>query len=255
MNTLYSKFSDGVPDSGETDLKLDFIERFFENEREFASLVDEIDAEATSLYIEHIKPLHREYRKEERGIGPGEISVEVAKRYYALLRKLQPDVVVETGVANGYSTAVLLAALETNDKGHLYSVDYPFYSDEDAETYRKELDYNTPYVDTIPGDKDVGWVIPDEYRKRWTLRTGLSQRELPRLLIETITEIDVFIHDSEHSFPCMMFEFELAWHHLSSGGLILSDDLHMNRAFELFVSERGGEAGRLHRHVGYFIPE
>lgn len=41
---------------------------------------------------------------------------------YAVVRAFRPDVVVETGVANGVSSAYLLLALHLNDRGTLYSV-------------------------------------------------------------------------------------------------------------------------------------
>ena len=51
-----------------------------------------------------------------------------SKRLYALLRRLQPEVLVETGVCNGVSSAVILHALHANERGHLYSVDLPEFA-------------------------------------------------------------------------------------------------------------------------------
>jgi len=42
---------------------------------------------------------------------------------YAAIRSLRPEVVVETGVANGVSTAYLLLALDQNGKGILHSIE------------------------------------------------------------------------------------------------------------------------------------
>ena len=46
---------------------------------------------------------------------------------YALVRYCKPDVFVETGVSHGASSAFILAAMEENQKGHLYSIDLPPY--------------------------------------------------------------------------------------------------------------------------------
>ena len=37
----------------------------------------------------------------------------------------QPEVVIETGVAHGVSSRVVLEALNQNDRGHLWSIDIP----------------------------------------------------------------------------------------------------------------------------------
>lgn len=47
---------------------------------------------------------------------------------------------------------------------------------------------------------------------------------------------DIFIHDSEHSYQNMMFEFSWAANNVRPGGLILSDDVSWNDAFEDFLS-------------------
>ena len=43
---------------------------------------------------------------------------------YCLVRLIKPAVMVETGVGAGYSTAHILAAMDMNNGGMLYSVDY-----------------------------------------------------------------------------------------------------------------------------------
>lgn len=40
-----------------------------------------------------------------------------------LVRILRPTVVIETGVANGISSAFILKALDKNNEGMLYSID------------------------------------------------------------------------------------------------------------------------------------
>jgi hypothetical protein len=46
---------------------------------------------------------------------------------YAMCRALKPNVVVETGIAYGVSTAFVLKALDVNRNGKLHSVDLPLY--------------------------------------------------------------------------------------------------------------------------------
>ncbi len=157
---------------------------------------------------------------------------------YAMCRVLHPDVVVETGVASGVSTAYILEALDRNNKGRLYSVDLPVYEDDlSAEV----PDYRTRPITFVPLGKEVGWVVPANLRKRWILRLGSSANMLPHILKEA-GSVDMFLHDSEHSFKNMMWEFETVWRELSEGGVLLADDVGMNSAFTDFCERAGTSA-------------
>lgn len=183
----------------------------------------------------------------------GAMGLDTARDLYALVRQVQPQVVVETGVCNGISSLCLLLGISDNGRGQLYSVDYPYHSDRDLETFRAET-FDGYGGAAIPPGKEPGWIVPEDLRAAWALITGKSQRELPRLLTE-LEQIDLFLHDSEHSFPCMLFEYEIAWAWLRPGGALLSDDIHWNDAFQRFIEARGGEAGRISRSVGYVVKE
>ncbi|WP_418281970.1 class I SAM-dependent methyltransferase [Halorubrum sp. DTA98] len=171
---------------------------------------------------------------------PGGISFREGALYYSVVRELEPDYVVETGVANGNSSAAVLAALERNENGTLYSVDLPF-------------EETTIEQDQIIGDS-LGNLVPDEFRHRWDFRKGYSQELLPELFLE-IDEIDVFIHDSDHSAPCMMFEYELAWTWLRTGGVLISDDINQNDAFRMFGEERASVWGPIEQNTGFAIKD
>lgn len=178
--------------------------------------------------------------------------VSMVLDYYALIREFEPDVVIETGVCNGVSTLVALLAMDQNDNGHLYSVDYPFYADESLEEFRTDT-FESYGGAAIPTDKEPGWIVPDSLKSRWTLTIGKTQVELPKLRNEVDT-IDMFFHDSEHSEPCMMFEYELAWEWMDSG-ILLSDDIDWNDAFDTFTSLRSDRWGKINSTSGYAIKE
>jgi predicted O-methyltransferase YrrM len=165
---------------------------------------------------------------------------------YVIVRLTHPTKIVETGVGPGVSTAYLLKALEENKRGHLYSIDMP---GREQELHETSLEYDAGLNLSVmgrPGDENAsrtlrpsGWLVPDELRQRWTLQVGLSSNLLPTLLAE-VGEIDLFLHDSEHTYHNMMFEFRCAWPHLKSGGILLSDDINWNNAFKDFVKECRG---------------
>lgn len=161
---------------------------------------------------------------------------EFHKRLYAVIREHEPDIVVETGVSNGFSTLFILLALQQNGAGQLYSIDYPFRVGDSIDAFREET-FEGYGGAALPADEDPGWIIPDELQERWELWLGKSQQKLPKLVGE-LDDIDLFLHDSEHSLPCMLFELELAWEWLSETGVVIVDDISWNDAFSLFVHVR-----------------
>lgn len=142
----------------------------------------------------------------------------LARLCYVVARCFRPQVVAETGVCYGVTSAYLLAALEANGAGHLYSIDLP------------PLAAN--------GDRFVGWFVPGELRRRWTLAHGSSGRLLNPLL-QRLGSIDLFVHDSLHTYNNMKFEFAAAWGALRPGGVLISDDIEGNRAFAELTCSAG----------------
>jgi predicted O-methyltransferase YrrM len=139
---------------------------------------------------------------------------------YVIIRVLKPNIIVETGVANGASSFYILLALKRNKKGHLFSIDFP----------------NLDPTAIIPQNKEVGWLVPQVLRDRWTLIFGKIEEKLPKLL-EELGSIDIFYHDSLHTYEHMMFEYKLAWGKLNKGGLLISDNIDLNNAFKDFCKE------------------
>lgn len=137
---------------------------------------------------------------------------------YVICRALRPRVVVETGVGSGVTTSFILQALAANNEGHLWSIDLP----------------------PIGAEQFAGSFVPQTLRNRWTMLRGRSRDLLPRLLAD-LPAPDVFLHDSLHTTRNMMFEFQAAWDKMHAGGVLLSDDIHMSKAFARFIT--GKEVG------------
>ncbi len=129
---------------------------------------------------------------------------------YVICRALHPTTVVETGVAYGSSSTYILAALEMNRHGDLHSIDLPSILDPKANL--------------------VGRLIPEGLRSRWHLHLGASRRVLPQLL-KTVRSVDLFFHDSLHTRRNMNWEFSAVTPYLTSGSVVLSDDVHWNHTF------------------------
>jgi predicted O-methyltransferase YrrM len=177
--------------------------------------------------IEYGLPIAPRQHPENKVVG-NTYNTTFGKWIYACVRVLQPEVMIETGVAHGASSCLILNAMHLNGKGKLISVDLP---DNDTNP-----DYN------FSGKKvETGWMVPDALRSRWQLRLGYAQELLPAILNEE-KEIDIFFHDSDHSYAHMKYEFEISATHIRKGGLLLSDDVHKNSAFSEFTERAGLKA-------------
>jgi predicted O-methyltransferase YrrM len=143
---------------------------------------------------------------------------------YLHTRAFRPEIFVETGVLNGFSSAFILLAMEHNAAGTLDSVDLP-PADE-----RIRAQGTGP----LPRGKGPGWAIPDGLRTRHRLSLGDARILLPQIL-HRLGSIDVFLHDSDHSYEHMMFEMALTWPYLRPGGWLLCDNVEQNEAFFEFV--------------------
>jgi predicted O-methyltransferase YrrM len=142
---------------------------------------------------------------------------------YMFIRMFRPTVVVETGVASGVSTSVILKAMSINGTGRLYSIDLPAGPETD------------PFVRLPPG-KQPGWLVPEELKGRWEFHEGRSSDVLP-VLLPKLQAIDVFIHDSLHTYENMRYEYHAVYPFVRSGGVIASDDITWNRAWSEMVEE------------------
>ncbi len=131
---------------------------------------------------------------------------------YALTRWQRPAAVVESGGFVGMSSAFILKALmdEGLTTAKLYSIE-------------------------LSEDCDQGVLIPDELRLQFVPLRGkvedfVQDDHLP-------SSIDMFLHDSSHSYRHMLWEFREFWPRLRDGGLLVSHDVNLSAAFPEFVAQ------------------
>jgi len=139
----------------------------------------------------------------------------LARICYGLCRARKPRIAIETGVAHGVTAAYLLEALEANGEGMLVSIDLPPLG--------------------ADRDRDVGLAVPDRLRRRWHLRFGTSRRVLPEVL-KSHGLVDMFVHDSLHTYRNMHREFATVAPHLTPGAILISDDIESNTAFREWLT-------------------
>lgn len=173
------------------------------------------DAALSRLRAEFADLLAEQY---ESSTLYGVADTNLIELQYVVTRALRPAAVVETGVWRGLSSWTILAALDANGYGELTSIDFP------------PLDESQQV--------EVGHLVPDRLRGRWTLELGPSRQLLPRV-IERIDSLGIFVHDSDHTTANMTREYRVAWRAMRSGSVLISDDIDANHAFVRFAERVG----------------
>ncbi|MBA3366343.1 MAG: class I SAM-dependent methyltransferase [Actinobacteria bacterium] len=232
-------------------LKRRFASAFLPDRAALATYERELQA---SGLLEHLRSKGREFDEAVRDVpGPrhtiGAIAYLEGINLYAVLRTVKPHIAVETGVCNGFSTAFSLLALERNGHGELHSIDLPRMIGTD---YVPGTFFEGKGQAGVPEGKQPGWLVPDHLRHRWSLILGRSDEHLPELL-ERVGTIDSFLHDSEHSFENMWFEYSQAFPALREGGVLMSHDINTTEAFPRFAAEHGREPIDLSRGMALIV--
>lgn len=119
------------------------------------------------------------------------------------VRAQRPDLVVETGVRPGYSTAWILSALEANGQGELVSIGP-----------------GSPRG-RAPGIREmtVGQLVPPALRGRWTLMLGPHELRVSEVLARG--GVDLFFSDNAPNPDLARFELRTAWVALSRRGFLM----------------------------------
>ena len=127
--------------------------------------------------------------------------------WYALVRATQPECVVETGTHLGLGSCVIAAALIRNGHGRITTIDI---------------------------DPDAGYLIADPWASVIDKRTGSSVD-----LLANLRDVDLFLHDSLHTYDYETAELAAVEPNLSPGSLVLSDNAHDSRALSDWAERTG----------------
>jgi predicted O-methyltransferase YrrM len=128
--------------------------------------------------------------------------------WYALVRALGPERVVETGTDKGLGSVVLASALLRNGHGRLTT------------------------IDTNP---DSGYLVAGRYASVIDRVIGDSVEEL-RAGREPV---DVFLHDSLHTLEYELAELDAVQGRLSADAVVLSDNAHESDALSRWAEASG----------------
>jgi predicted O-methyltransferase YrrM len=156
-----------------------------------------------------------------------------ASMLYFLVRMRNPQCVVETGVAAGFSSQAILQALEINAQGgRLFSSDFPYFRKKDPESL-------------------VGIAVEPALREKWTLYLEGDRANLPRIL-RTCGPIDLLVYDSDKSRAGRAFAMDYLVPRMTDTGLIVMDDIDDNDFFKEFVAGAASDF-RIFRYNGRHV--
>ena len=200
---------------------IDSIDQFFEDkfpnidQKDFENELKELDSYVNN-FLKNLET--KKYPSKEKPY-PVDYSINSDSRrfLYILCRIMRPKNIIETGVAYGLSSIYILKALNKNNFGTLHSIDSVF----------------RPWQEK----KMIGSIIPDELKKRWRFNFGSSNEKLEQVFND-VDDVQIFIHDSLHTYKNMMFEFNCAEKNLGKDGIIISDDVLDNDAFFDFTNQK-----------------
>jgi predicted O-methyltransferase YrrM len=187
---------------------------------ERAESVDEFASRISSELWDESLCVAREIRDTARESVPRGLRIggggHLALLYF-LTRLHQPNYVVETGVAAGYSSLAFLRAIEANGSGTLASSDFPYFRLNDPERL-------------------VGMLVPVEMRTNWRLEVRGDDRNLP-LILADIPRIDLFHYDSDKSYAGRRRVSALIEPKLATDAVFLMDDIGDDFFFRDFVDQ------------------
>lgn len=193
----------------------------------FSEILKNLFKKLGELSTNELTTLMEECKKDSKAVLPkagfyqsGSEFTNTLMLYY-LIRLEKPQTVIETGVWTGKTSWTILQALADNGSGRLISID---------------LGEKVSCTSKLPV-KEIGGLVPDHLRSLWTLHIGDSMKLLPSILAEQKNNIDMFYHDSNHTYEHMTFEFTTAYRHLKNNGIICSDDIDANDAWKDFTSK------------------
>lgn len=138
---------------------------------------------------------------------------------YFLARSLRPDVVVETGVAAGWTTTALLRAIDKNGSGELFSSDFPYFRMKDPHSF-------------------VGVLAENESQSSWHLDLRGDSVALPDFVVHLEqNKIGLIHYDSDKSYRGRKAAIGTLLPHVSGDCVLIMDDIQDNLFFHDFVRD------------------
>lgn len=138
---------------------------------------------------------------------------------YFWTRKIRPSLILESGVAAGWSSYAFLLALNENKSGKLLSSDLPYFRIKNPESF-------------------IGILVPEELRgPHWQLEIQGDDFNLPKLLSQG-NKLQLIHYDSDKRKSGRKKFLSRIERHLDEDCIIIMDDIQNNLAFKEYVGSK-----------------
>ncbi|MDA8836194.1 class I SAM-dependent methyltransferase [Candidatus Pelagibacter bacterium] len=137
---------------------------------------------------------------------------------YFITKKRKSNIIVETGVAAGWSSLAFLRASKNNDSIKIFSSDFPYFRKKYPEKYIGMLVKNEPNLKNL----DL-FIEGDE------INIPIIAKKLKN------DKIDLFHYDSDKSYVGRNFCLKFLKPYFSKNAILIFDDIHNNFHFKDFV--------------------
>ena len=135
---------------------------------------------------------------------------------YFLTKLTKPETIYETGVGAGFSTFAFLKAMKENDKGTLYSSDFPYFRIKNPENY-------------------IGILVPQNLKKQWKLMKEGDEANTKFYKKNINKKFDILHYDSDKTYLGRSKFFKISGKLIDTKTLIIMDDIQDNSFFYDFV--------------------
>ena len=136
---------------------------------------------------------------------------------YFITRLKKPKVILETGVAAGFSSRTFLDATKKNGIGKLYSSDFPYFRIKNPEKF-------------------IGLLVNDDFKNNWTLSIEGDEFALPKF-VKKLKKIDIFHYDSDKSYRGRFEAVSNIKSIIDDETILIFDDIQDNFFFRDFVNK------------------
>ena len=133
---------------------------------------------------------------------------------FFIVKYIKPNIVVETGVAAGFSSYAILKAIDENNKGRLYSSDFPYFRIPNPERF-------------------IGIIIPEVLKK--------------------LKGIDIFHYDSDKSYFGREKALNILKKNIGDNTILIMDDIQDNSFFYDYVLELVNSNWYIFKFEGKYI--
>jgi predicted O-methyltransferase YrrM len=204
-----------------------------ENASDWRSSIDDLDDGLVEEALEYTRALEEQGRNIRAGLTVSLGGGACVPLLYYLTRATKPEVIVETGVAAGFSAAAFLRALKANGRGRLYSSDFPYFRLSQPEKY-------------------IGIVVEPQLRTNWNLFLEGDRNNLPKIL-NLVRYIDIFHYDSDKSYRGRRNVMRLISRSVRERGVIVMDDIGDNSFFYDYVHANPSKRWQIVSYEGKYI--